>query len=119
MCEFNKKDIIYRLEKLGDDELDALDFGVIGFDKDTLIRRYNSREQELSGYNREHILGKALFSEVASCMNNHRVAHKFLKEDEIDEVLPYLLSLKVRPVRVQLRLLKHPSSILSYVLIKR
>ena len=119
MCEFNEQNLIDKLEALDEAGLDHLDFGVIGFDGDTCVHRYNSTEEQLSGYHREFILGKRLFLDIAPCMNNYLIALKFEEERKIDVIIPYILSFKVKPVKVQLRLLKNSASALSYVLIKR
>ena len=119
MYNFNETNIIDSLEELVDDELDHLGFGVIGFDKNTFIRRYNYKEEELSGYKREHLLGKPFFSEVAPCMDNYRVALRFLQEAELDVTIPYLLALKIKPVRVQLRLLKQSTCPLRFILVQK
>lgn len=56
-------------------------------------------------------------------MNNFLVAQRF--EDsaasgtELDETLDYILTLRMRPIKVKLRLLAGAASALRYVLIKR
>jgi hypothetical protein len=56
-------------------------------------------------------------------MNNFMVAQRF--EDalengtELDAVIDYVLTLRMRPVKVRLRLLARPDSELRYVLVDR
>jgi hypothetical protein len=50
---------------------------VIGFDHESIVRRYNAFESKASGLSPERVLGKHLFSSVAQCMNNYMVAQRF------------------------------------------
>jgi photoactive yellow protein len=106
-----------------DDGLDLLAFGVIGFDADTLVRCYNARESRLAGLSPQRVLGHPLFTEVAPCMNNFMVAQRF--EDALaagvalDATIDYMLTLRMRPVQVKLRLLSVPGVAMRYVLILR
>lgn len=54
--------------------LDALDFGVIGFDAAGVVRRYNAFESRAAGLSLERVVGNPLFTVVAPCMNNFLVA---------------------------------------------
>lgn len=111
------------LAQAGDDDLDALEFGVIAFDDQGIVRRYNALESRLAGLSPQRVLGHSLFTVVAPCMNNYLVAQRF--EDAaaagtpLDETVPYVLTLRMRPVKVQLRLLARPGATLRYVLVQR
>jgi photoactive yellow protein len=75
--QFDTLDILRIVDELSDDELDALEFGVIGIDKDGVVRRYNHFESKLAGLSRDRVIGSALFTVVAPCMNNFMVAQRF------------------------------------------
>ncbi|MEO8248344.1 MAG: phosphonate transporter [Burkholderiales bacterium] len=104
-------------------QLDALDFGVIGFDAEGVVRRYNRYESEAAGLSPQRVLGNPLFTVVAPCMNNFLVAQRF--EDvcflgiALDATIDYVLTLCMKPVRVKLRLLAAPGAALRYVLVRR
>jgi photoactive yellow protein len=115
-----------RLESLDDAALDRLDFGVIGFDADGVIRRYSAWESRATGLSVARVLGQPLFTVVAQCMNNYLVAQRF--EDAItgstalDATIDYVLTWKVRPVPVRLRMLAPagaPGSASRYVVLHR
>ena len=112
-----------RIDPLADDELDALDFGVIGFDAAGLVRRYNRFESTCAGLAPDRVLGQNLFSVVAPCMNNFMVAQRFedaaAGETELDATIDYVLTLRMRPVKVKLRLLAVPGAAMRYVLVHR
>jgi photoactive yellow protein len=123
LLEFNQANILGPLEVLDDSELDDLDFGVIGFDADTAVRRYNAFESKLAGLAPQRVLGNALFTAVAPCMNNFLVAQRF--EDAaaaatfLDATIDYVFTLRMRPAKVTLRLLASPTLALRYVLVNR
>ena len=111
------------LARLDADALDRLDFGVIGFDLETTVTRYNRTESEAAGLAPQRVLGQPLFSNVAQCLNNFMVAQRFEDaQDEaaaLDDTIDYVLTLRMRPVKVKLRLLADPGSALRFVLVQR
>ncbi len=123
LLEFNQASIADRIETLDDIQLDSLEFGVIGFDADTAVRRYNAVESKMAGLAPQRVLGNALFTAVAPCMNNFMVAQRF--EDAaasgtlLDATIDYVFTLRMRPAKVTLRLLASPTLALRYVLVNR
>jgi photoactive yellow protein len=111
------------LDALAPAALDGLDFGVIGFDAEAVVRRYNSRESNLASMTSERVLGEPLFTVVAPCMNNFLVAQRFedaaAHGEVLDEVIDYVLTLRMKPTKVRLRLLAAPGLSLRYVLVDR
>ncbi len=101
------------------ESFDSLAFGVVGLNEDGIVHRYNATESALAGLRRETVLGSEYFDEVAQCMNNFMVAQRFEDEAEIDDVIPYVLTLRMRPTPVRLRLLKGADFALRYILIQR
>lgn len=106
-----------------DPALDELDFGVIGFDAGGVVRRYNAFESKAAGLSPDRVLGNPLFTLVAPCMNNFMVAQRF--EDAatggtpLDATIDYVLTLRMRPVKVKLRLVATPGAPMRYVLVQR
>jgi photoactive yellow protein len=120
---FVDADLLPLIDALDDAELDTLAFGVIGFDADGTVRRYNRLESTMAGLSVQRVLGHALFTVVAPCMNNFMVAQRF--EDAaaagapLDTVVDYVLTLRMRPVKVKLRLLAAPELPCRYVVVQR
>jgi len=120
---FDSPDILSELERCSDEELDGLDFGVIGIDAETHVRRYNAFESEAAALSSARVLGHPLFTMVAPCMNNFMIAQRF--EDALaagtvlDTTLDYVLTLRMRPVKVKLRLVGAPGARHRYVLVLR
>ena len=120
---FADADILASLNHCSDDELDALDFGVIGIDDAGVVRRYNTFESQAAGLSLPRVVGHALFTVVAPCMNNFLVAQRFddaqAAGTTLDATIDYVLTLRMRPVKVKLRLLAAPGSAARYVLVQR
>ena len=101
------------------DELDALPFGVIGFGPDGTVELYSRTESRLAGLSPARVVGKHVFTAVAPCMNNFMVAQRFEDEDELDATIDYVLTLRMKPTPVRLRMLKSPHAARRYILIQR
>ena len=120
---FSSADLFSHLDSCSPEQLDQLDFGVIGFDADTNVQRYNAFESQAAGLSPQRVVGQPLFTNVAPCLNNFMVAQRF--EDALDEAtslddtIDYVLTLRMRPVKVALRLLASPAAGTRYVLVQR
>ena len=121
--DFEQTDIAERLATADDAALDVLQFGIIGFDEQTVVQRYNTFESQLAGLNKSRVLGHPLFTSVAPCMNNFLVAQRFedalATGDPLDATLDYVLTLRMKPCKVKLRLLAGSAGAMRYVLILR
>ena len=67
LSEFSPTSARRRLDAFGDDELDALAFGVIALDREGIIHRYNLAESRFARLDRNQVLGKNFFTRVARC----------------------------------------------------
>jgi photoactive yellow protein len=120
---FSTPDLGAQLDNCTPEQLDQLDFGVIGFDADTRVCQYNQTESDAAGLSAPRVLGQPLFTNVAPCLNNFMVAQRFEDaQDEgsaLDDTIDYVLTLRMRPVKVKLRLLAAPGSDQRFVLVQR
>lgn len=121
--EFSQPDVLDHLPALDVAALDALEFGVIGIDAEGVVRDYNAFESKLAGLSKDRVVGHPLFTVVAPCMNNFMVAHRFEEAASaaavLDVTVDYVLTLRMRPVKVKLRLLARPGVARRYVLVNR
>lgn len=121
--KFDEPALLARLDALDAPSLDRLKFGVIGFDAEGKVCRYNATESRASGLPPEGVLGKPLFTDVAQCMNNFMVAQQFedaaLARSPLDATIDYLLTWRMRPTKVKLRMLYAPDTDTRYVLLHR
>ncbi|WP_229445554.1 phosphonate transporter [Massilia sp. Leaf139] len=120
---FDARGLAETLDASSQEQLDTLDYGVIGFDAESVVQRYNAFESQAAGLSPQRVLGEPLFTNVAPCLNNFLVAQRF--EDafdegsELDDTIDYVLTLRMRPVKVKLRLLASAGSAIRYVLVQR
>ena len=72
--------------------LDDLAFGVIGVDRGGIAKVYNAAESRLAGLAPSAVIGLPFFEAVAQCMNNFMVAQRFEDSEDVDEVVPFVLT---------------------------
>ena len=123
LTRFEQAGICAEIRAISRAELDALDFGVIGFDDGGIVRLYNRTESINAGLRFDQVIGHSIFIVVAPCMNNYMVAQRFedaaAEGHELDATIDYVLTLRMRPIRVKLRLVASFGETLRYVFIKR
>jgi photoactive yellow protein len=110
---------IERLEAMDSVERDGLEFGVIGLTEAGDADIYNATESRLAGLRPERVIGHPFFMAVALCMNNFLVAQRLEDEPALDDTIDFVLTLRMRPTPVKLRMLKQPGISRRYILIQR
>ena len=98
--------------------LDGVDFGVVEMTRDGTVVRYNSTEAKIAGVSPERVIGKHFFTEVAPCTNNFLVSQRFMDEASLDAVVPYVFTLRMKPRKVHLRLLRKPDGHTMYLCVQ-
>jgi photoactive yellow protein len=120
---FDGEKMCEQLNAMSPAELDALPFGVIGFDAAGHVQRYNAREAAMAFFKAEEVIGQHIFVELAPCMNNYLIAGRFEEAAEqgqpLDESMPYVLTFRMRPTRAMLRMVASPDHPLRFLLIQR
>lgn len=121
--EFGQPGLLAALDALTDAELDGLEFGVIGFDASGTVCRYNALESRMTGLHPDRVIGQPLFTQIAQCMNNFLVAQRFddaaAAGQPLDDTIDYMLTWRMRPTPVKLRMLHDPAFATRYVLLLR
>jgi photoactive yellow protein len=107
------------LEAADDAALDAAPFGVVVMTEDGVVTSYNAAESRLAGLAPAKVVGRHFFSAVAPCTNNFMVAHRFEMEPVLDAIIDYVFTLRMKPTKVKLRLLKQPGRRRMYLLVER
>lgn len=119
----NLLSVIQAIAKAPAEALDRLEFGVIGFDVETVVTHYNAFESQAAGLSPQRVLRHPLFTAVDPSMNNSMVAQRFEDAAQsgvaLDVTIDYVLTLRMRPVKVKLRLLAGTDSGTRYVLVQR
>ncbi|MGI4793336.1 MAG: phosphonate transporter [Janthinobacterium lividum] len=108
-----------RLDGADTDFLDSLPFGVIGLSEVGLTEIYNVTEARYAGMQPQRVIGQPFFLMAGVCMNNYLIAQRFKDEEVIDATIDYILTFRMRPTPVKLRLLKKPGLLRNYLLVQR
>lgn len=107
------------LTAMSEADLDDLPYGVVGLDRGGIVEIYNATEASLAGLKPRNVIGAAFFEAIAQCMNNFMVAQRFEDEPHLDATIPYVLTLRMRPTPVRLRLIAAADAPRRYILIER
>ncbi len=100
-------------------ELDTVPFGVIAMSLDGTVEAYNLAESKLAGLTPERVIGRNFFSNVAPCTNNFMVSHRFQTEADLDAVIDYVLTLRMTPKKVHMRMLRRHDARRMFLVIQR
>jgi photoactive yellow protein len=114
---FYAPDVASTLSAMSDADLDRLPFGVIEMDLDCRVLRYNAAESRYSGLTPQRVVGRHFFREVAPCSDNASVSGRFA-QDGLDEMTPYVFSLRMKPVPVTLRMLRYAGGQRMHLLVR-
>lgn len=116
MCEFNDISLA-TLSEFTPARLDDLPYGVVGLSSDGLVQSYNTAESRFAGLPVVKVVGGNFFHNVAQCMNNFMVAQRFVDEPELDTTIDYVLTFRMRPTPVKLRLLQSKAVASHFLLV--
>ena len=100
-------------------DLDLLSFGVTGMALDGTVKAYNAMESKLAGLQPDRVIGRNFFTNVAPCTNNFMVAHRFQSEPDLDCIIEYVLTLRMRPQKVSMRLMRGKVATKMFLAIQR
>lgn len=64
-------------DERSDAELDALPFGVIGLDEEGIVLRYNLYESRLARLDRNQVVGRRFFQEIAPCLGTEEFQRRY------------------------------------------
>jgi photoactive yellow protein len=117
MLSFNHPELHSILDRASPVELDDMNFGVVRLNAESRVVHYNVWEARLSGLSQAQVEGRRFFVDVAPCTNNYLVAERFGTERELDAMVDYVFTYRMRPTKVILRLLRSSSREWSYLLV--
>jgi photoactive yellow protein len=117
--DFLSPDILSDLESASQPVKDAAQFGIVQMHPDGVVAYYGPWEAARAGLSSDRVLGRHFFREVAPCANNLLVAQRFQEEAELDVVINYVFTFRMRVSPVKLRLLKSARSAHQYLLVQR
>ena len=110
------------VDHMSTEELDDLPFGAIQLDGDGKVLSYNSMEASISGRDRDAVIGKDFFTEVAPCTNVREFGGRFregVAKGDLNAVFPYLFDFEMKPTRVWVRLYYSDKTETGWVFVTR
>mgnify|MGYP000293549284 CR=1 FL=1 len=116
---FLSEDLLNELAAATQPDKDAAQFGIVQMHPDGVVAYYGPWEAARAGLSAEWVVGRHFFREVALCANNALVAQRLQDETELDVVVDYVFTFRMRVTPVKLRLLKSARSRYQYVLVQR
>ncbi len=113
-----------KLDDRSDQELDTLPFGVIALDDEGTILRYNLYEAKFARLDRNQVLGRDFFNEVARCTRGDAFEGQFRRGVSSGATgslarFSYIFDFKFGAQQVEVEILRPPNVPRYYLLINR
>lgn len=109
------------IARMKEEELDALPFGAIRLDDDGTVRSYNLTESKLTGRDKQRVIGRNFFTEVAPCTNVQEFAGRFrdgIARKELHAIFPYRFDFKMAPRDVTVTLFYSKQTATAWVFVR-
>lgn len=120
---FGQSDIDQQLQNLTLEEIDSLPFGVIEVDSLGTILKFNQTEAELAKKNKEEVIGKNFFNDIAPCAKTPEFYGKFLegvKNKNLNVMFEYVFDSKNSATKVKVHMKRSTfNENIYYIFIKR
>lgn len=116
---FVDDETLARLPKMSRGEIDGIGFGVIKVDDQGVIELFGQGETDFSGVKAEAAEGRNFFTQIAPCTNNRLFYGRFRKgveANELDLVMPYTYTYKMRPTNVIIHLWRDAETGTNWIL---
>lgn len=112
------------IDEASDADLDSLQFGVIGVDREGTILRYNLYESRFARLDRNQVLGRRFFGEVAPCTKNDAFLGRFERFTAPDcelmtDRFPFLFDFKFGAQEVVVEFVRASAPGRYYLLVNR
>lgn len=109
-----------KIDRMSEEELDALPFGAIRLDREGKILNYNMTESKLTGRDPKRVIGRNFFTDVAPCTNVQAFAGRFregVAKGDMHVIFPYRFDFQMAPrdVTVTLFYSQHTSTAWVFV----
>ena len=122
LVKFDKTDINNILAKMSDVQVDSLAFGAIQIDNTGKVLQFNSAEATITGRDKNAVIGKNFFDEVAPCTKSPTFYGQFqegVKTGHLDTVFEYLFDYKMAPTKVKVYMKKALVGETFWIFVKR
>lgn len=110
-----------QIDRMSEEELDALPFGAIRLDKNGTILSYNVTESKLTGRDKKRVIGRNFFTDVAPCTNVQGFAGKFregVAKGDLHTIFPYRFDFEMAPRDVTVTLFYSKQTQTAWVFVR-
>ncbi|MDF3821339.1 PAS domain-containing protein [Leptospira sp. 96542] len=118
---FVSDELLQKIQTYSPKEIDELSFGVISLDDKGIIKVFNTFESTMANVNKNEVIGKNFFIDVAPCTNNQIFYGSFkrgVEERKMDMIFPYTFTYKMKPTPVKIHLYRGPARPTNWVFVK-
>ncbi len=122
IVKFDQSDIENVLANMSSSEIDGLAFGAVQLDQQGKILQYNSAESDITGRNKDDVIGKNFFTDVAPCTKTPEFFGQFeqVVAGKKDSVLfSYTFDYNMAPTKVSVHIKKALTGDSIWVFVKR
>lgn len=122
ILSFGQSDIENALSKLSDVEIDSLAFGAVEVDATGKILKYNTTEASITGRNKNDMIGKNFFNEVAPCTKTDTFYGKFkegVAKGDLNVMFEYTFDYNMAPTKVKVHMKKALAGDTYWIFVKR
>ena len=109
------------IDRMSEQQLDALPFGAIRLDRDGKVLSYNMTESKLTGRDPKRVIGRNFFTEVAPCTNVQAFAGRFregIAKKEMHVIFPYRFDFQMAPRDVSVTLFYAKATDTAWVFVR-
>lgn len=122
VVKFGAANVGNELAQMSGSEIDDLAFGAIQLAADGTVLQYNAAEAEIVGRDRDEMVGKNFFTDVAPCTRSADFEGRFLagvQSGELDTQFIYVFDYEMTPTRVNVHMIRAGNKGSYWVLVKR
>ncbi len=113
--DFNDPEMLDVLETSHSSSFDDLAFGLIVMDRTGDVVSYYTYESLRAGLAPHRVVGRNFFESVGPCTNNYLIAERYVDEDDLDDVIDFVFTLRMAPTPVRLRMMARAGSPRQYL----
>lgn len=119
---FDDRDLVSKVDGMGQGELDRLPFGAVEVDAKGKILTYNKGESDITGRKSTDVVGLNFFEEVAPCTDTKQFRGKFdegVKRGRLDEDFDYAFDYRMTPTSVRIKMRRSGKRDSYWIFVKR
>ena len=122
IVRFDQDNIENALANMSDAEIDSLAFGAVQLNPAGTVVQYNAAESDITGRDKDDVIGKNFFSDVAPCTKTpefHGEFQKIASGDKDSVMFAYTFDYNMAPTKVNVHIKRALTGDNIWVFVKR